>query len=167
MEKENMVTFFSGNELVEIALGIERNGFAFYQAMADTTKDDSARTVFTFLAKEEKKHELIFSKLGASLPTLKSPESYPGEQMLYLKSLVDSLVFQNLKQIKQGKLAAKEIEAITIGIQAEKDSILFYTEVENMVKESDRPVVAQVINEEKGHLKQLSALRARIEKEFK
>lgn len=161
-KEEGVVTFFSGNELVEIALGIERNGFAYYQALADTTQDNGARTVFSFLAKEEKKHEAVFVNLGARLPALQPPESYPGEQMLYLKSLVDSLVFQNLKPNKPGETTG-EVEAITTGIQAEKDSILFYTEVESMVKESDRPIVTRVINEEKSHLRQLSALKSRIE----
>ena len=30
-----MALFFSGSELTEIAIGIERNGAAFYQALAD------------------------------------------------------------------------------------------------------------------------------------
>ncbi|HEU65615.1 MAG TPA: hypothetical protein ENN57_02985 [Chloroflexi bacterium] len=59
---------------------------------------------------------------------------------------------------KAGKVS-NEIEAIDIGIQAEKDSILFYMELQNFVKETDRRVVLNIVDEERNHLRQLSELK--------
>ena len=157
-----MVSYFSGNELLEIAVGIERNGFAFYQGLADKTPDEAAKAVYSFLAREEKKHENMFLGLGGSLPKFEPPESYPGEFMLYLKSLVDSLVFQNLGQAAAATRLKKDVEAVNRGIQAEKDSILFYGEVAQMVRAADRGTVTRILEEEKGHLRQLAGLKSSI-----
>ena len=80
--------------------------------------------------------------------------------MLYLKSLVDSVIFSNVAEAQQkAAKISNEIEALDTGIQAEKDSILFYTELQTLVRGRDREVVLTVLDEEKNHLRQLSELK--------
>jgi rubrerythrin len=155
-----MAVFFSGSELLEIAMGIERNGMAFYQALADKTGKRDVKDIYTYLAGEEKKHLDTFQGMSGSLGQAKPPETYGDEYMLYLKSLVDSVVFSNVAEAQQkaGKMS-NEIEALDTGIQAEKDSILFYTELQGLVRGRDREVVLTVLDEEKNHLRQLSELK--------
>jgi rubrerythrin len=155
-----MAVFFSGSELLEIAMGIERNGMAFYQALADKTGNRDVKDTYNYLAGEEKKHLDTFKGMSDSLGQVKPPETYTEEYMLYLKSLVDSVVFSNVTEAKQkADKISDEIEALDIGIQAEKDSILFYTELQNLVRERDSKVVLHVLDEEKNHLRQLSELK--------
>jgi rubrerythrin len=98
--------------------------------------------------------------MSDSLGQAKPPETYTEEYMLYLKSLVDSVVFSDVTEAKQkADKISDEIEALDIGIQAEKDSILFYTELQNLVRERDSKVVLHVLDEEKNHLRQLSELK--------
>jgi len=160
-----MAVFFSGSELLEIAMGIERNGMAFYQALADKTGKKDIKDIYNYLAGEEKKHLDTFRGISDSLGQAKPTETYTEEYMLYLKSLVDSVVFSNVTEAQQkaGKVS-NEIEAIDTGIQAEKDSILFYMELHNLVRERDRKVVLNVLDEEKKHLRQLSELKRRLQK---
>jgi len=155
-----MAVFFSGSELLEIAMGIERNGMAFYQALADKTGKRDIKDIYSYLAGEEKKHLDTFQGMSDSLGQVKPPETYTEEYMLYLKSLVDSTVFSNVAgaQQKAGKMS-NEIEALDTGIQAEKDSILFYIELQNLVRERDREIVLNIVDEEKKHLRQLSELK--------
>ena len=155
-----MAVFFSGSELLEIAKGIERNGMAFYQALADKTGKRDVKDIYTYLAGEEKKHLDTFQGMSDSLGQVRPPETYTDEYMLYLKSLVDSAVFSNVTdaQQKAGKMS-NEIEALNTGIQAEKDSILFYMELQNLVRERDCKVVLNIVDEEKKHLRQLSELK--------
>ena len=155
-----MAVFFSGSELLEIATGIERNGMAFYQALADKTGKKDVKDIYTYLAGEEKKHLDTFQGMSDSLGQAKPPETYGDEYLLYLKSLVDSVVFSNVAEAQQkaGKMS-NEIEALDTGIQAEKDSILFYTELQGLVRGRDREVVLTVLGEEKNHLRQLSELK--------
>ena len=158
-----MALFFSGSELLEIAIGIERNGMAFYQTLADKTGNRDVKDIYNHLAGEEKKHLDTFQGMSDSLGQAKPPETYTEEYMLYLKSLVDNAVFSNVTEAQQK--AAKvfnEIEALDPGIQAEKDSILFYSELQNLVREPDRKVVLNILDEEKKHLRQLSELKAEL-----
>jgi rubrerythrin len=158
-----MAVFFSGSELLEIAMGIERNGMAFYQALADKTGKKDIKDIYNYLAGEEKKHLDTFKGMSGSLGQVKPPETYGDEYMLYLKSLVDGVVFSNVTEAKQkaGKIS-NEIEALDTGILAEKDSILFYMEFQNLVRERDRKVVLKILDEEKNHLRQLSELKRRL-----
>jgi rubrerythrin len=155
-----MAVFFSGSELLEIAMGIERNGMAFYQALADKTGKRDVKDIYAYLAGEEKKHLDTFQGMSDSLGQVKPPETYTEEYMLYLKSLVDSVVFSNVTEAQQkAAKISNEIEAVDTGIQAEKDSILFYIELQNLVRERDSKVVLKILDEEKNHLRQLSDLR--------
>jgi rubrerythrin len=155
-----MAVFFSGSELLEIAMAIESNGMAFYQALADKTAKSDIKDIYTYLAGEEKKHLDTFQGMSDSLGQAKPPEIYGEEYMLYLKSLVDNVVFSNVTEAQQkASKISNEIEAVDIGIQAEKDSILFYIELQNLVRERDNKVVLKILDEEKNHLRQLSQLK--------
>ena len=160
-----MGIFFSGSELLEIAIGIERNGMAFYQALADKTGNRNVKDIYHYLAGEEKKHLDTFEGMSDSLRQAKPLETYTDEYMLYLKSLVANTVFSNITEARQkADKVFNKIEALDTGIHAEKDSILFYTELQNLVKERDRKVVLNVLDEEKKHLRQLSELKAKSQR---
>ncbi|GAF82729.1 unnamed protein product, partial [marine sediment metagenome] len=58
--------------------------------------------------------------------------------------------------------AASSAEAIQIALGAEKDSILYYSEMRNLVRERDREMVDRIIEEEKSHLRQLSDLKKKL-----
>ncbi len=158
-----MSIIFSGSELLEVAVGIEKNGAAFYQALAEKTKDKSTRAIYEHLAAEEIKHRRTFQDMLDKVGDYQPPEGYTEDYQLYLKSLVDSSVFTDVTQARQ--IAAKvssEAEALDIGIQAEKDSILFYTEMKELVKPADHQIMLNIINQEREHLNQLSQIKKTI-----
>ena len=160
-----MSILFSGSELLEIALGIERNGAAFYEALADKTQNKDAKAIYDYLASEERKHLNTFQGMLNTVGRYQPPEAYAEEYMLYLKSLVDSSVFANVTEAQQkAEKISSEIEALDTGIQAEKDSILFYTEMQNFVRQPDSKVVLNIIGEEKAHLRQLSQFKQILQK---
>ncbi|MBL7210014.1 MAG: ferritin family protein [Dehalococcoidia bacterium] len=159
-----MSILFSGSELLEVALGIEKNGAAFYQALADKTKNKDAKAIYDYLAGEEKKHLNTFQNMLNSVGKYRPPEGYGEEYMLYLKSLIDSAVFTDVASAQEkAEKVSSEIEALGIGIQAEKDSILFYLEMQNLVSPPDGKVVSTIIDEERDHLRQLSELKHRVQ----
>jgi len=137
---------FRGSELLEMALGIEINGAAFYQTLADKTQNSDAKAIYNYLAVQERKHIDAF-------------------QGMYLKSLVDNSVFTNVAEAQQkAEAISSEIEAIDTGIQAEKDSILLYMEMHGFVRQPDQNIVLDIIGEEKTHLRQLSQLKQTLQK---
>jgi len=158
-----MAIFFSGSELVNIAIGIERSGIAFYQSLAKAEKHEMARDAYNYLAEMEEKHVETFQSMLGAVSGYKTPEMYTEEYDLYLKALVDSAVFTDDRVAREmAEKAASSAEAIQIGLAAEKDSILFYSEMRNLVRERDREVVDGIIEEEKSHLRQLSDLKKKL-----
>jgi len=161
-----MSIFFSGSEILEIAMGIERSGIAFYDTLAEKTRNKNTCSLYTYLSGEEKKHLMSFRNMADSSEKYEPPESYPGEYTTYLKSLIDTAVFSDADVTRRiAENAASDCDVIDIGIQAEKDSILFYTELRAIVSKSDRDIVDTIIEAEKDHLRQLSELKAVIKKQ--
>jgi rubrerythrin len=155
-----MSIFFSGGEILEMAMGIERNGIIFYDTLANKTADKDVCSLFRYLSDEEKKHLMSFRNMSGSEGNYVPAESYPGEYMQYLKLLIDSAVFLDITDARrQAENAISDYNAINIGIQAEKDSILFYSELRTIVSVPDRDIVDTIIEAEKDHLRQLSELR--------
>jgi rubrerythrin len=159
------VAVLSGSELVEVALGIERNGIAYYGALAESTIDAPLKGTFRDLAGMERKHIEIFQKMLTSVGKYQLPYGPESEQEyeLYLKALVDSAVFADDKvALQMARSSASPAEAIQTAMGAEKDSILFYNEMRDLVPQRERPIVDGIINEEKSHLRQLSSLKKKL-----
>jgi rubrerythrin len=152
--------FFSGSELVDIAIGIERNGASFYDSLVGPAGSEVTKGVYEYLAGEERKHVKVFQSMLDSVADYRPSEIYTDEYALYLKALVDSAVFSSNKVAQRtAQKVDSEAEAVQIGMGAEKDSILFYSEMRNLVRQPDREVVTRIIEEEKSHLRQLSDLK--------
>ena len=159
-----MGLFISGSELTKIAIGIERNGAAFYDSLAESTDNEKARDIYTELADKERMHIRIFQDMSSQLKDYQPPETYTEEYDLYMKALVDSSVFSSDQAAREmAQKVASDSEALKIGINAEKDSILFYSEMRELVRQSDREVINHIIDEERFHLKQLSDLKKKID----
>ena len=155
-----MSIFFSGGEILDMAMGIERNGITFYDTLADKTSDTDTCSLYRYLSDEEKKHLLSFRNMAGTEGKYKPARLYPDEYMHYLKSLIDSAVFADVADARRlAENAVSEYNAIDTGIQAEKDSILFYLELRNIVSISDLEIVDTIIEAEKDHLRQLSELK--------
>ena len=71
-----MSIIFSGSELLEVALGIERNGAAFYQALTEKIKDNLAQAIYERLGAEEIEHQKTFQDMLESDSVIKSILDY-------------------------------------------------------------------------------------------
>ncbi|MFC1848111.1 ferritin family protein [Chloroflexota bacterium] len=155
-----MGVLFSGRELINIGIGIERNGAVFYDSLAESTEDSRVKAIYKDLAGQEREHIGIFENMLSSLSDYQPPETLTDEYEAYMKALVDSLIFTDDKVARDmARGVASAVEAIQIALGAEKDSILFYTEMRELVRSSDRDAVGKLIAEEKSHLRQLTALK--------
>jgi rubrerythrin len=155
---------FSASELINIAIGIERRGITFYDVMAKSTDNEQARDVFEGLVQMERQHLKVFEEMldeagGQPPPGTSSPE-YSG----YLQALVDSAVFtDDMITSEMATGAENDIQALELGISAEKDSILFYYEMRDLMPQRFTQLVNNIIAEEKSHLQQLSEIKKELE----
>lgn len=153
----------SGSELINIAIGIERRGIAFYDIMTKSTESTAAREMFQRLVNMEREHIRVFEGMLSETEKYQLAESYPGEYAAYLQALVDSAVFtDDLVTSELATQADSDVEAIELAISAEKDSILFYYEMRDIMPRRAQPTVNNIIAEEKSHLAELTVLKKRL-----
>ena len=154
---------FYGNELINIAIGIERRGVAFYDVMARSTQNAAVQEIFRYLAGVEREHIQTFWDMLTKAEIHESPEVYAGEYAAYLQVLVDSAVFTD--DMATSEMAAQvesDVRAIELGIMAEKDSILFCYGMKERMPQGVHPTLNKVITEEELHLRQLSDLKKQL-----
>lgn len=157
-----MSIIFSGKELLDIAIQIEKNGFAFYSNVGEKLEAGKARDLILWLADEEKGHIKKFEDI---LSTLRWEEldMTPAEQeeyTLYLKALADARVFTTeLKARECAATVRNELDAINLAIGFEKDSLLFLHAMKAMVPGEDAFAVEELQWEEMMHLKKLVGLK--------
>jgi len=162
-EVTKMGVFFTGRELVEIAIGVEQNGATFYDSLVNSTQDVMVRGAYKYLADKEREHVEIFHNMLGSVGEYQPPETHTEEYALYLKALVDSAVFTDDQVARaMAQKVSSDAEAIQIALGAEKDSILFYSEMRDLVRSSDREVIDKIIAEEKSHLRHLSEFKKKL-----
>lgn len=154
------MAIFSATEIVDMALEMERIGFKFYTALAESASKEETRLMFHWLAREEQAHEKEFEKLREGVGTYMLPESYPGEWQAYVQALIESLTILGDEEIRQIAKSANFVEALKVGITLEKDTIIFYEALKKYVPENQHKTVDEIIAQEQAHLLKLTgALR--------
>jgi rubrerythrin len=146
---------FNAEEIFEMAEQIERNGAKFYRTAAESISDPESKDFLLKLAEMEDKHERTFNALKAEMAgqgresTVFDPS---GEAVLYLRALADTRVFFE-KEMDLSSIRAILKEALT----AEKDSIVFYLGMQDMVPERlGKNKIDLIIKEEMAHIRLLS-----------
>lgn len=155
MSNQDMVNLdqtITEHHIALMAVKIEEKGVHFYSSVAKQMENPEAREMFEKLAEEEREHRKIFLNLAEQLEG--HGRVLGQEEAQYLRALVSSNVFPDIdgdgsaiSKIKEPK------EALAIGIQAEKDAILFYHEMYQQIKsDKARQVLNELLEAEKMHL---------------
>lgn len=158
-----MAGIFSGSEIAQLGIQIEKNGRDFYNAMARKVKNPSASEILKFLSGEEERHISVFQKILDSVEKYEPAEVYPGEYFAYMNALAGEYVFtQENKGEEAAGAIASDKEAVETGIRAEKDSIIFYEGMKRVIPKKDLGIINELISQEQGHLRQLIELKAMV-----
>jgi rubrerythrin len=152
-----MAIAYTADEIFSIGVEIEKNGRRFYEAAARSASDSSAKALFDRLSKWELEHEKLFSVLQSGLSDqAKEPVSYDpaGELGLYLKAAADSHIFKVGADIQSlVKQCKTEKEALAMALTFEKDSVVLYSTMLNLVPEHlGKKDVQKILNEELKHV---------------
>jgi rubrerythrin len=154
-----MSVLFSGNEIVDIAVKIEENGQAFYLAAAGRAEDENLAAVLKKLAADEVEHKTTFQALYRADEDYSLDPGYNEEVDAYIKAMASAQVFAPGKSVAEIARGAADIfEVLSLAMGAEKDSILYYSEMKKWVQPKDKDVIGKVIAEEKRHLSDLTKL---------
>ena len=145
---------FNADDVFEMAEQIERNGSAFYRKAAAGVADPDAKRFLSDLAAMEDDHEKTFSTMRKKLTEAEKAQTVfdpQNEAAAYLKALADTRIFFE-KEIDSSSMQA----ILKAAILAEKDSIVFYLGMKDMVPEDlGQSYLDKIIKEEMSHIKLL------------
>jgi len=155
---------FTIQEIIEIAIEIEKNGEVFYRALAESANTAPLRDLFKNLSDAEKKHKAIFEEMLKSVGGYQVSEIYyADEYMGYMKAIADEQVFKkDISILEVAKSLKSPKEAIELAIDFEKDSIIFLHEMLDIVNESEIETVKKLLDEERGHIRRLSTIKSQV-----
>lgn len=158
-----MGNIFSGSEIVQLGIQIEKNGRDFYSLVAKNSKNPKVQEIFKYLAGEEEKHIAVFQDILDKTDKYEPQGLDADAYFAYMNSLVSEYVFS---QKDKGKEIASTIktdrEAVELGIKAEKDSIIFYEGIKNTVPSYEQKIVEELIAQEQEHLRKLLDLKKNL-----
>ena len=111
----------------------------------------------------EREHVQTFQAMLTEADKYEITEACTEEYAAYVQALVDTAVFSDdLINSKMATGADSDIKALELGIGAEKDSILFYYTMKEIMPQRAQSTVDKIIAEEKSHVRQLSELKRKF-----
>jgi len=165
-----MAYVFNADEILQMAIQIEENGAAFYRKAAEFQTDASDQDFLKRLAVMEDSHKVTFAEMKGQITELEKSKTVfdpQGELSVYLSAMVDSHGGEGSPDAINsltGKETMEEIISTAIGL--EKDSILFYLGLRDLVPPKfGRDKIDDIIREERKHIVQLTYLLRKIKTE--
>ncbi len=147
-----MASFVNAADAVAAAVEIEKRGHAFYLQVAEKATNPTDKKFFQYMADEENRHEKLFTTMLQRLGGLELPAGSSGEEYLdYVQALLDSHAL-----FVPGAQEHMLQSPIGYAIQLEKDTLLFFLALEEMVPEAERKTVRACADEERRHIKLLT-----------
>jgi len=154
---------FSATDIVEIAIEIEKNGRTFYTEFSKKLKEEKAKDFFLYMSEEEAEHEKKFKEILSSVMKHEPCESYPQDYFAYFNAIAQDCIFNDAQELKERFSRVESARgAIDFSIGIEKDSILIYESMKKMVPDKDKPLIEEIISQEKEHVLKLWNLRKEI-----
>ena len=162
---------FNADEILEMAQHIERNGARFYRRAAELVEEVAIRKLLEDLAAWEDGHERAFVTMRADLAAQeREPQVFDPEHeiSMYLRAMADGHVFDarvDPADTLTGRESAEDILRMAIG--QEKDSIVFYTGLREMISQTaGKERIEAIIKEEMGHIgflnREIAALNSEV-----
>ncbi len=152
---------YSGEEVIQIAMGEEKDAIVFYKAAMDISPSSKAKDIFHFLLHEEEKHLILLEK--EILPIFKGEEfTWENEEILfsYLRSTGKSSMYQeSAKATEFMKENKGTMEIIEYAMGMERKAIEFYKITQTASSQNASEALSRVIAEEATHIQKLNELK--------
>ncbi len=156
---------FSNAQIIEFAANVEQRGVKLYTEAASKIKQEATKNILLHLAEQEKNHEVLFRQLYNDIVGNHKaiPLDMDDEAAGYLSALTEADIFPSDDQAFVEQIHTLK-DVIRVGMQAEKNSILFYLELSHYTWDAQsQQMLKEIIQEEKKHLVQLKELGNLIE----
>jgi len=157
----------NADELMELAIQIEKNGKEYFSAMAERSENPKVKQVFTLLVREEQSHLENFEKIRERLAEKRqddfqiADEYNTPEMDAYIQAMSDGRVYPNLCSHAELATEIKDDEqAIYHAIGFEKDTVLFFGDILGILgaEDENKTLIEELIRQEKIHIAKLYTL---------
>ena len=146
---------FNDIEALKIAIEIEKRGAAIYSRALRIARNDEVKATLKELYEEELQHAAVFSAMcDQAVEHSDDAEYYPPEASMFLSAFAAEIAFPGglMKLATDNGLDDPRV-VLEQAIQAEKNSILFYTEIIAVSQNEElKKYLGSVIREERSHL---------------
>ena len=150
---------FSINEIIELAVQIEKKGYTFYnKALERKNLSSTSAELLKKLRDDEIVHEQTFKKMRTELDQEEITLSGDWQEVSnYLRTISDSHIFSEPDAaIKLATFVKNEKELIENAIQFEKDTLLFFNSIyEKIENQKVKKILKKIIEEEESHVEKL------------
>jgi rubrerythrin len=159
---------FNADEMFEIAIRIEDNGARFYRKAAQRQSNAENREMLEKLAGMEDTHKETFEKMRNRITEAQKTQTVfdpLGESSLYLAAMADTHGGEGSPTAADALTGDETItEIIDIALGLEKESILFYIGLKDMVPpQYGQDKLDDIIRQERQHIVQLNAFRKKFQ----
>ncbi len=145
---------FASYQIAEMASEMEKEGGHFYQQLADFSKDEAVKELFSYLAKSEKKHEKDFLSIAQ--------DTKASEEVYAYHVNIAGMMKSGIKRLKRAMIYNQQIDmpqALEIAINGEELAVEVYSEILGAYSEQFSKVLEKIIAQEKSHLKRIKNLK--------
>lgn len=150
---------FSAAEMVDMAVQLEQNGQAFYLAAALRAEQPEVQRLLEHLAAQEKHHENVLRKLRPEEKEHRPGQEYAGQKSAYIQALLEERLLPSDEVVEQVlPRLGSDSELLEFALGFEKDTILLYFEMRHLLGDDDKPVMEEIIAEERTHVERLRGL---------
>jgi rubrerythrin len=148
---------FDAYEVLTLAQSMEENAIKFYEKACEMHGKKNECDFLLKLADMEKDHKAKYAQMQAKIKKQAAKQSNAelfSDIDLYLKAVLDSQSMEGSQfasMLLRGDESLREI--LLIAIDLEKETILFYVGLKDLLSTTDdKEVVDKIIQEEKGHI---------------
>ena len=153
------MALLTGDEIIEIAIHLEESGEAFYTVAAEKANDLDIKALFEELALQEMYHRRAFQQMDrGTVQAALTPDQW-DEFQAYTGALLQQSFFDEPENaLNLAARAQDERTALQAALSFEKETLLFFYELRDVVRSPGQQVVERIIREEKQHIKRLSGM---------
>jgi len=151
-------------EILDLAIQMEHQGIAFYQACAKASFGPPVVLVFEHLITAEEHHARIFAEMKTGLRQEAGSEEHFHEVRDYLEKLISHRMSPETKRaLEIVPEIADAVEAVEIAIEFEKKSVLLYSALNQLIGPAEKEIIERIIAEEHTHIHRLVDLLNELE----
>jgi rubrerythrin len=154
------VVLLQATDMFEMAMQVEKSGEVFYRAAAGKVDSAGVKQLFEDLALQEVKHYQFFRSLFESIrgrPLLTADEWH--EYQGYLDATVQSAFFEGPdKALALAETLTDHQKAVRMAIEFEKETLLFFHDLNDIVPDSGKRAVHEIVEEERSHIRRLAGM---------